>query len=372
MLKLLDEAVAKSPLKRLGRELWIVWLPLAVIAVYLFGFASEKYRSSASYRILDNSSKKSASVDLGFLGFGGSLGKSDEGVLEAYLQSMDALVAVNKKFGLKELYHSDEVDLLHRMNGFSSTEDYLERYRKNLGLVTNELNGLTTVSFLDTNPERATEVVRFLLELGEHFLNDLNKGNAEKRMAFMSVQMIANKAKLDAYIKKLEGFQREYGVIDPRADMEVQFAIIANLEKLVVEKSAQLNQLRTFMNEGSIDIVRLVGEIDEMKAALAKARIKLTGEESQRINSLIYRYESIKAEIDFAREVFKQTLVQYEVGRIEALQEAKILEIITTPSFPDDYSRPEKMKMMMTALILLLLISRISRLVYAVIEDHKD
>lgn len=372
MLKPLDEAVASSQKKRLGRDLWIVWVPLMVIAIYLFGFASEKYSSSASYRILDNSAKKSASLDLGFLGFGGSLGAHDEGVLEAYLRSMDALVAVDKKFGLKDLYHSDALDLLHRMNGFSSSEDYLERYRQNIGLVTDELSGLTTLSFLDTDRERATEVVRFLLKLGGHFLNDLNRRNAERQMAFMSDQMTANKAKLDAYIEKLEGFQKEYGVIDPRTDMEVQFAIIATLEKSVVEKNARLNQLRTFMSEDAIDIVRLVGEIDEMKAALGRARTKLTGEESQRINELIYRYEAIKADVDFAREVYKQTLVQYEVRRIGALQEAKILEVITTPSIPDDYSRPEKMKLMMTALILLLLISRISRLIFAVIEDHKD
>ena len=126
------------------------------------------------------------------------------------------------------------------------------------------------------------------------------------------------------------------------------------------------------MGEESIDIIRLKGEITEMEQALNRSREKLTGAESRRINALIYEYEAIKSELDFCREIYKQALVQSEVGRMEALQQAKVLEVITTPSLPDEYSRPEKAKLMLTALVLLFLLSRISRLVFAVIEDHKD
>ncbi|VVS92364.1 hypothetical protein [Desulfoluna spongiiphila] len=372
MLSLHNSKGSWLPLNRLGRDVLIIWIPLFLLGIYLVFYSSEQYCSSASYRILDNGAKKSTGVDLGFLGIGASLQNRDEGVMDTYLTSMDALNEVDKVFDLKSLYSSDELDVFHRLNHFSTREDYLRHYQKNIRLVTDQLSGLTLISVLDTDPERARLMVEYLLGLGERFLNDLNHKNAEKRIAFIKEQLEANNARLQECIAQLEAFQKEHGVLDPKADVEVQYAIIANLEQALVEKRGERNQLLTFMDENSVEIERLSGQIVEMETEVTKARMRLTGEEGRRMNALVFQYEELRGKIEFANEVYKQALVQYEVGRMEALQESKILEVITLPTTPEDYSRPKKMKWMLTAVVLLFLLSRISRLIFAVIEDHKD
>ncbi len=347
-------------------------LPVLIAAVYLYGFSIEKYRSSATYLIRDNTSNEAFGFDLGIFGSKISPQKQDSGVLQKYLSSFDTLELVDREFQLLDLYHSDRTDMLDRLYFFSTREDFLELYNKNLSIVHDDVTGLTTLSFMDTDSTKAREMVIFLLKQGEIFLNNLNRKNAEKKIKFIEEQLEVNKLKLNAAIASLEEFQNSHKILDPKADMAVQHSIIANLEGMLVEKKAERNRLLNFMKGDSLDVVRLDNEIKEINSALEKARSKLSGKEKTRINDLLFQYEKLTADVDFASEVYKKTLVQYEVGRIEALQEAKILEVITTPTLPEMYAYPEKLKTLATLIIMLLVCYKIGQLILAVVQDHKD
>ena len=354
------------------KQYLVLLLPIVLATVYLFFFSVEKYRSSAIYLVRDNGAKPKVGFDLGLFGVSASSQKQDSGILEAYLRSFDTLEALDKAFGLKDIYHSGQTDLLDRLTPFSSDNDFLSLYRKNLSVSHDDLSGLATLSFMDSNPGRAREVVSFLLKEGESFLNGLNRANAEKRIAFLKVQLESNKEKLDQAMGALEAFQNSHHVVDPKADMEVQHAIIANLEGMLVEKRGQRNQLRNFMKDDAIEVVRLNHEMTEIESSLKTARSRLSGGDKERLNDLMFQFEKLKSQVDFATKVYKETLVQYEVGKMEALQEAKLLEVITTPTLPDEYVWPDKPKSLGTLIFLLLLFYKIGQLTLAVVMDHRD
>ena len=347
-------------------------IPMAVVIAYLYVFCVEKYSSSSVYRIQDNGSNKSMAVDLGIFGGAASSQKQDSGVLESYLSSYDTLTLVEKKFNFNAHYHSLQTDILDRLFSFSSRKDFLEVFRKNLSIIHDDMTGLTTITFFDSDPARARNVVKFLLNQGEIFLNRLNQQNAAKKLAFISEQLQKNRDAMDRKIKTLEAFQNKHRLLDPQADVEIQHSIIATLESRLVEKNAELNQLRKFMNKDAYEVERLADEIQEFKDAMTKAKAKLTGKKELRLNDLLFQHKKLQAEVDFASEVYKQTLVQCEVSRIEVVQEAKQLEIITLPTLPDEYTSPNKPKTLATAAVLLLIFYKISQLVMAVIKDHKD
>jgi len=347
-------------------------LPMAAILFYLYGFCVEKYSSYSTYRIQDNGSSKTMALDLGIFGGGASSQKQDSGVLESYLNSYDTLALVEKEFGFNAHYHSLQTDIFDRLFSFSSRKDFLDVFRKNLSIIHDDMTGLTTITFFDSSPERARNVVKFLLNQGEIFLNRLNRQNAAKKLSFISEQLQKNQDAMDCKIKMLEAFQNKHRLLDPQADVAVQHSIIATLESRLVEKNAELNQLEKFMNKDAYEVVRMADEAQEFKDAIATAKAKLTGQKDLQLNDLLFQHTKLQAQVDFASEVYKQTLVQYEVSRIEALQEAKQLEIITLPTLPDEYASPDKLKTLATVAVLLLIFFKVFQLVMAVVKDHKD
>ncbi len=372
LIKIYQRPVAFVRNSNYRNQYLVILMPLLITITYLFVFSVEKYMSSTTYIIRDNHSKESFGIDLGIFGGGASSNKQDSGILEKYLNSYDTLNLVDKKFNLNQQFHSSKTDMLERLTLFSSREDLINLYRKNLSVVHDDITGLTTLSYMDPAPEQSRAVVSYILKLGEEFLNTLNRNNAEKKIAFIKEQLNLNKGKLDEAIDKLEQFQNSHKIVDPKADIEVQYAIIANLEKLLIEKNAERNQLANFMNHDSIDVSRLDGELKEIRTGLKKTRSRLSGEEKSRLNDLIFQFDQLKSEVDFTSEIYKKTMVQFEVSRIEALQEAKILEVITTPTLPDEYAYPKKLKTIATVFFLLLVFFKVTQLVIAVIQDHKD
>lgn len=350
----------------------LIALPLAIIVIYLFAFAVEKYSSDASFVICDLSAKKDIGLDLGIFGSSSSSHTKDVNIVQAFLLSLDMLKKVDHRFGLKQYYHSAKTDILERLFDFSTEEDFLALYRKNLHIIHDELAGITHIAFEISDPQLSKQILSFLLTEGEAFLNELNRQRAEKKIAFSASQLAMNKSKLDQSIAQMENFQNQHRLVDPAADVAVQNNIIATLESSLVEKTSQYNQLLSFMAPNAIEVQRIKKQIQELEAALNKAKSRLSGDKKERLNDQLFAFEKLKSDVDFAREVYKETLVQYEVSKIDAIQESKLLEVITTPTLPDGCIYPERFKAILTAIFFTLVFYKIAGLVWAVVQDHKD
>lgn len=358
--------------KGYAKQILFLLLPFAVFLAYAEFFAVEKYRSASTYVIRDLSTKESMGVDLGIFGVGGSSQHLDAGIVVHYLQSADMFERIDQLFNLRARYRSGQTDILERLIWDPSTEDFVDLYRKNLKILPDPSNGITTIAFESTDPQTALSILQVLLDSGESFLNELNRKRAEKKIAFASTQLERNKAKLNAAIQALEAFQNQHRLVDPSADMAIKNSIIANLESSIVEKTAAYNQLISYMSPDTIDALKLQKYIEELKAALEKTRSKLSGADPSRLNDLLFDYQKLKSDVDFATEVYKKTLVQSEVLRIEALQESKIFEVVAAPALPDGHIYPKRLHMTLTAMVLILAGYKIAMLVWAVIKDHRD
>lgn len=358
--------------KRFFKQTVLIVCPLAVIVIYLFAFAVEKYSSDASFVISDLSAKKDLGVDLGIFGSSSSSGKQDVNIVQEFLHSLDMLKKVNRRFDLQQYYHSSKTDFLERLYGYSTEEDFLALYRKNLHILHDDLAGLTRIAFEISNPRLAKQILEFLLVEGEAFLNELNRLRAEKKIAFAASQLAMNKTKLEQGIVHMENFQNRHRLVDPAADVAVQNSIIATLESSMVGKTSEYNQLLSFMAPNAIEVERVKKQIQEIKSALNSAKSRLSGEKKEQLNELFFEFEKLKSDVDFAKEVYKKTLVQYEINKIETMQQSKVLEVITTPTLPDGYVYPERPKAILTAVFLILLFYKIAGLVWAVVQDHKD
>ncbi|MEA3314984.1 MAG: hypothetical protein U9Q30_03940, partial [Campylobacterota bacterium] len=98
----------------------------------------------------------------------------------------------------------------------------------------------------------------------------------------------------------------------------------------------------------------------------------LSGDSKETINKLFFEFEKLKSQVDFNKEIYKQTLAQYESMKVETTQNSKTLQIIVNPKLSDAYVSPDKLKNIITYLILLLVLFATIYLLKLIIKDHQD
>lgn len=357
------------------RRMAIVSISFVIVLIYLFFIAVKLYRSEASFVVRDvATSHSSAGVDLSIFGIstGAQTGYQDTYHVIEYLRSIEVLTDLDAHFHLRDRYSSSNTDILQRLWSWSTIEDFLELYRKHLTLTYDSTTNITYISFDCSDSAMSQQIVSFLLLKGTHFLNHQNQELAKAKLQVAQGIIEQSKEKMDAAIAAVERFQAEYNVVDPQSDIATQTGIVAHLEGQLVEKTNQLNQLMAYLNQDAFEIVNLRQQIAEIKDSLKRVRSRMTGRNQNRLNELAFQFARLKAAADFASTSYQQTVIQFEIAKLDIQKESKILETITRPSRPQGYIYPNRPNIAVTALFLIFAITKILQLLWAVIQDHKD
>ncbi|MDQ1268598.1 MAG: capsular polysaccharide transport system permease protein, partial [Campylobacterota bacterium] len=86
----------------------------------------------------------------------------------------------------------------------------------------------------------------------------------------------------------------------------------------------------------------------------------------------MFEYEKLKLQLEFDTEVYKNALLQLETTKLDVSKEAKMLSIISKPNLPDGYTYPDKPRVFITILIIMLLMYGIFSMLNSIIKDHKE
>ena len=87
---------------------------------------------------------------------------------------------------------------------------------------------------------------------------------------------------------------------------------------------------------------------------------------------VLFEYEKLKMQLEFDKEVYTNALVQLETIKLDALKAAKTLSVVSKPNLPDGYTYPNKPRVFITLVIVMLLMYGIFSMLGAIIKDHKE
>ncbi len=76
--------------------------------------------------------------------------------------------------------------------------------------------------------------------------------------------------------------------------------------------------------------------------------------------------------MEFAKELYRQTLINEEKTKIEVSQKAKHIVVVSQPTLADDYTYPNKVWDLFTVMIVLLFIYSIIMTGVTIVQNHKD
>jgi capsule polysaccharide export protein KpsE/RkpR len=142
--------------------------------VYYYAFAESMYDSQA---ILSIQNKSSTSSGVGSI-LGSSLGSSATGAqsqqIYDYIQSMEMLRILDKKYHLRDLYRSSARNPFWRLYWADTDENFLWFYQHMIALDSESDVGILTVDVYDYDRDHAHAIAETITLESERFINDIN------------------------------------------------------------------------------------------------------------------------------------------------------------------------------------------------------
>ena len=164
--------------------------------VYLYGYTDSLYQSTAVVALQNSSSTTtSLSTVMGSSLFGNSGSNTQSGAVVAYIQSLDLLKLLDKKFHLRQLYSSPQHSPFWRLDANASNEDFLTFYQQMVTVSQDSSTLLITVNVLDYNANRAQQISNAIIAASQQFVNSMSAVMSNATLKYAKNQLqIATKA----------------------------------------------------------------------------------------------------------------------------------------------------------------------------------
>ncbi len=354
------------------RFMLLFFLPFLLLSSYVLFIQTELYESSSTVLIKDLKPTATPSDFLTALVPNSASNMQDSKLIEKFIYSIEMFNTIDEKFSLRKHYMSKRLDPLQRKYDFSSSEDFVDLYRQRVLISYDELSSTLDISFLHTDAKIAKEILEFIVIQAEKKLNLYDKENGNELLDFIKQQEKQNKKILLKSIETLLSYQNSHKTIDPSIDIKAKSSILSRLEGEVIQKEIEYANLKQYMNRNSIELRTLKSEIRSLKNKLNDIRDELSGVSKEELNENLFEFETLKSDVEFSKERYKQTLIQLDMAMIQATQNAKNFIIITAPTLADEYSSPDKVKNIITLFMVLFMFYGIVSMIYAIIKDHRD
>lgn len=185
----------KATFSRIGENIsfWsVVGLTVVLCTVYYFGFAEPLYDSQA---ILSIQNKGAPAGGVGSI-LGSALGSSGSstqaGQIEDYINSMEMLRILDKKYHLRALYRSPERNPFWRLYYADTDENFQWFYQHMFAIDSDTDDGTLTVDVYDYDRKRAHDIGVTITQESEKFINDLNTKMQQQTILFARTELTAS------------------------------------------------------------------------------------------------------------------------------------------------------------------------------------
>ena len=349
----------------------------AVISGYIVFVETERYESNSIILLKDLSEKQKMDFSSMFLGQSSST-TQDSKVLELYIRSNEMFQFIDARFHLSSYYVSEKLDMFQKLYAdtalpmyFASKKNILEKYNQDLNVIYDEPSGTLLLSFIHVDANISQQILEVITKHSDTIINHFTQENAEVALNFIKKQLKENRVHFIDSIKKLIAYQNKHNTIDPNLDIERKSTILANLEGDLIKNEVEYNSKLKSWNPNGKEMKMLKEVTANLKRSISRVKTYLASTGSE-FNSNVFDFELLKSDMEFNKEIYRQTLINQEELKMEVRQNSKHLVVVSEPTLADYYAYPNKLWDVFTMFILLFFIYSIVTTVLMLIRDHKD
>jgi len=347
--------------------------PLFAWAVYLFGFAADRYVSESTFSVKqENDSGANFSGLTALLPIGAAGSNDDAQMLMAYLQSVDALQALDKRVNLRSLYAKASRDFIFRLPDDAVSDDFLTYYRHRIDIYFDETSRLITLTTQGFAPEDALVINRTLIELGEQFLNNVSSTLASEQMKFAEQELVRAQKTVEERRTALLKYQTDNNMLDPNAQAVANSSLTLELQATLARQQSELKTLLSYLSGSSYQVRALQQQIEATRRQIDEESRRGTGQHGGALNRVAAEYQHLTADFEFAERAYSASLLAVQAARIESSRKVKSLVLVASPVAAALPAYPRRIYDLILLLIFASVVYGILRVTLAVIHDHED
>lgn len=351
----------------------VIVLPLLCIMSYLLLFAQNRYLSESIVVVKQVSEASGAEMGgLGVLLGANNTNIEDARYLKAYIESPDMLNRLDQRLNLREAFKGNLRDPIFQLKPDASKEDLLDYYRSRVSVSLNEQNYLLSITTQGFTNEFTLALNQALLDESDLFINDISQKVAKEQMVYAETQLKDASTRLAQSKEALLAYQDQNQMFDPLANAEAINTLVAGFQAQLADLKAQERALLSYLNPDAPQVFALRSQINALQQQIGVEQAKLTSGSGTKLNRQALQFEGLKADVEFATDLYKLSLGALEKSRLEAVRKLKNLVVISSPQLAQEAIYPRRSYILTSACMILLLLYGFIRLTLSVIRDHRD
>ncbi len=326
-----------------ARLAFFVMLPTFIAGWYYYRIATPMYATHSEFVIQQAQNPAAAASGLAGMFSGTAFATSQDSIaVQGYLQSIDAMLRLDKDLDFRAHFSAPDIDPLQRLDPGASKEDTYKVFKKNVKISYDPTEGLIKMDVIAPDPDMSQLFSERLIRYAEEQVDALSLRLREDQMdgARQSYEN-AEAAMLAAQQRVLE-LQEKLGVLDPMTESNALMTQITGLETQLSEKKLQLEQLldNPRPNQARVDGAR--GDVRRLEELIAELRSQLTvtSESGQSLARITGELRLAERELQTRELMVTQALQQLETARIEANRQTRYLSMSVSPISPDEATYP--------------------------------
>lgn len=372
----LDVTAGKRIRNWLRHQRWfvgLVLLPSALVALYLFTYASDQYVSEAHFLVRSSSGTMTPTTGVSAalsLVTGTSGGQNEAMSVADYLTSHDAVDTLRKTDRLVERFRRPGVDIFSRLWSNDPTPERLLRYyQKQVKVKYNGDTGITIVQVHSFTPQDSYDISRRLIDIGEQRVNMFNARSFNDAIANSRRQLAEAESALAQSDAQMTAFRRNRGDIDPLASGQAQIGLVSTLQGQLATARAQLNTMGGMISASSPQYRALAAHVAALQAQVDAQAGRLVGGSGAIAND-ISGYQALMLRREFLAKRYEAAAASLEKAREQALQQQLYLVRVVDANMPVKSTYPERWRILGTVVVALLLVYSIGWLIVAGVREH--
>lgn len=354
----------------------LVVLPTVCAVLYYSYYAADVYTSESSFVIRSSSTQSSSGAFGSFLrGIGISRSQDDSYTVQEYMLSRSGLKELQRNLPIRAEYEAPYGDAVSRFDSWffdASNESFYQYYHKRIARINfDPTSGIAKLRIDAFQPEKAQQINKLLLNMGEQLINRLNTRAKDDLLDFWQQEIVKAEENVRQVAEQLNNFRNQNDVFDVQAESTIAMNMVSKLQDELVSIDAKLAQIRAASSSSS-QVKSLTARKKSIQAQINRQMQHIVGDDKTSLSSKSFDFQRLQLDQQLAEKQLTSALSSMEDVRAEVGRQQLYLSIISEPDLPDTALKPKRLYGIIAVLVISLLIYSVVALLLASVREHRD
>lgn len=354
-----------------------VLLPTAVVAIYMYVFASDQYTATAQFAVRGNVEPMEHASLGQFTSLIQKHNSQDGYIVRDYIQSQAMVEELEKSIHISRMYSRPEADFWARFDPSDPIERLTKYWRKQTSAEIDAISGVIRLNVRAFTPEDALTISREVVTRAEVLINEISKRAQADMVSQAKSDATAAEERLRKAHLALQTFRNKWGLIDPIKSAEGTLTTLTLLRKEKIKLEGDLQVLRSSnLDERSRSIQTLAAQVAALDQQMKGLQDELTSsgpaDGQQNLTEALLAYEGLTVERTIAEKLEESAHVLYDRARVSAAKQQIFLATFERPVLPTESLYPERARTVFVMLFCFTVLWSSFTLVKAGIKDQRS